>query len=158
MRKLNREELVVGLVHVLCFAPFLGKWAPVAFLVSFLWALGGAQGYSLGWRRFGATLVLCLGLSLNLHSFLPMISYPFLVVVTSTGYGIPDEDDEGSPLGRWAYGIVADEEVATTLCRGVLGLLFGCGLFILALFNVWWYLLGVVTLTLAYPILVRLVE
>lgn len=72
-----------------------------AIITAILGAYAGAEGTSLAWRRVGIPAVM---FARHLLHHLPpagLITYALWVGILSLGYGIPDEHDKGSFLGRW---------------------------------------------------------
>lgn len=155
--KLNREELCVGFVVGASWAYFMGWWSLIAvFASSLLWAIGGAHGTSLGWRRVGVPLAICAACSINQGRWVPMLSViPFFAALT-IGYGIPDDTDEGSTLGRFWYKICGESDfLATFMTRGTIALLIGLSMATLG--GAAWAV-GTVFVTLMVPIVVMGVE
>ena len=155
---LNPEELAVGLIHALVWSVFLGLWAVLAVpLSSFLWAWAGADGTSKIWRRLGVPVVICGLIAIAKLTWIPLISVLPLWGVLSIGYGIPDDGDEGSWLGRFWFKKFNDDVMATIFTRGTLALLFGLVLVPLAWISIIWWLIGTVALTLLVPVAVEIV-
>lgn len=71
-----------------------------AIITAILGAYAGAEGTSLAWRRFGIPVVLATRHLLNHLPPAGLITYALWVGILSVGYGIPDEHDEGSFLGK----------------------------------------------------------
>jgi len=105
LKRLNREELLIGLIFGLCFLGVIGWWAVLlAFITSLLWALTGA-GYSKLLRRVGVPLAACLFVALVRQYYPIFVSLPLAMIPLSLGYGIPSQNDAGSPLGRFWYSL-----------------------------------------------------
>ena len=107
---LNKEELVIGGL----FGAFLGIWiGPYACFTiptcAFLWAWTGA-GHGAIWRKIGCPIIACFSTMIATHGNLYVwLGFPFMCLVLSLGYGIPDKTDSGSPLGRFWYWRVFSE-------------------------------------------------
>ena len=79
-------------------------------ICAFLWAYGGAENTSKNWRRIGvpATItvfayLIALSLKNPLIALFTLVIFPAMWGATTIGYGIPDKNDEGSPLGRFWF-------------------------------------------------------
>ena len=96
--KLNKEELLVGFIYGASCYPLLSFFAIIpAIICSILWAIGGYK-YKMV-RRLGVPIT--IGVSLSFTSqWLLLLILP-LWGVFSIGYGMPDETDKGSALGRF---------------------------------------------------------
>lgn len=121
---MNKEEAVIGGVFGLAFIPVIGLWAiPLALGTSFLWAYGGADKTSKGFRRFGVPLITAFALLLSLNSWTTLLTVPGAIAILSIGYGIPSKQpiDEGSVLGRFWFKIVGGNEyLASILTRATI--------------------------------------
>jgi len=86
-----------------------------------LGAFAGADKTSKAWRRFGIPFVI-VGFAWScLHHWLVFFIFS-MVIVLSLGYGIPDNTDEGSPLGRFFYWIFKGNHFLTDIfTRGTIG-------------------------------------
>ena len=86
-RDLTIEELVMGSIVPLAFASILKWWVVVAVPVcAFLWAWGGAEGTSKGWRRVGVPLVVAGLLALTTKSPWVLVSaLPAWAVLSAGG-------------------------------------------------------------------------
>ncbi len=96
--KLNKEEILVGGIYGSSMWPVIG-WIAVlpGVICAFLWAIGGS-GPKLA-RRLGVPAV--MGICLSFTSlWLLLVTLP-LWGIASIGYGIPDDNDKGSALGRF---------------------------------------------------------
>ena len=96
------DELVWGMAVGTFSTIIFGWWSLMAgFLCAILWRLGGMYGHSR--RVFGVPLVISvMYLSLGLSWFV-MFYYVMTACVLSIGYGIQDESDSGSTIGRFWY-------------------------------------------------------
>lgn len=125
--KLNREELLIGLIFGLCFIPSLEWYALLlAPVTSFLWALGGSEDGLKIYRRLGVPLVTSLLCVIVQHSWWPALSIPMGFAVLSLGYGIPTIQpvDAGSWLGQICFSLAKhDEELAELYCRSIIYIL-----------------------------------
>ena len=75
-------------------------------ICGFLWSLGGAKGYSLGWRRVGIPIFLLYVVSAMSRTWIvPSISMLLLYISTTLPYGIPSDNDKGGLIGRFFYRI-----------------------------------------------------
>lgn len=72
----------------------------IPIITAVLGAYAGKEGTSLFWRRFGIPLLLSAYACWVKNSFTGLWLM-FLWPILSIGYGIPDETDEGSTLGRF---------------------------------------------------------
>ena len=109
---LNKEELLTASILTALISPFPYAWAAIP-ICAFLWAWTGA-GASKLWRRLVVPLIWAACL-MDLRAFLIVpVAFGFL----SLGYGIPDDTDEGSFLGRFFYGLFPIR-LANILTRGV---------------------------------------
>lgn len=73
-------------------------------ICAFLWAFSGMEGTSLGWRRVGVALILCIPLW---SGWITPLIWLVLFGAFSLPYGIPDSDDDGGAIGRFWYDIVS---------------------------------------------------
>ena len=98
MNKLNFEEILVGFLYGSCCWPLLSWWAVIPGLVcALLWAIGGAGPKLV--RRLGVPAV--MGICLSFTSLWLLLAILPLWGIVSMGYGIPNETDKGSWLGRF---------------------------------------------------------
>lgn len=172
----NIEEWVVGGAVGFVWAYFLGWWTfAVTGLSALLWAMGGAEGYSKGWRRIGVPVLICCIISMVQTSWLPLVSIlPFFGVLT-LGYGNPSFDvqgnlvDAGSPLGRLAWKLVTGgtpflpddkfvERKLNCIVRGFIALLIGLSMASLGFITLLPYLVATALLTVLMPMIVNSVE
>ena len=102
--KLNAEELTIGGVFGLCFWPLIHWLAfPVALCTSLCWAMTGA-GMSKLYRRLCVPSIAAVAVLLVTHNVKILLAIPMAFGVLSMGYGIPDQTDKGSWLGReWLH-------------------------------------------------------
>ena len=109
-----------------------------AITCSFLWAFGGAENTDKNWRRIGVPVAVGVG-----SFIIAWISWSALLWIvlaclalyaaTTIGYGIPDENDEGSPLGKfWYLFFNQDAKQANILTRATVGLAYGGSLALLS--------------------------
>ena len=130
---LNVEELVIGAFIGLLFSPWLHLWViPVSIATSLLWALGGA-GFlgTKAWRRIGIPMLLSLILLFHYNWLYLVISFLIGFGILTIGYGTPTiapgrhDNDEGSPLGRFAVKLTGSDFWGGWLAKGILvGFLF----------------------------------
>ncbi len=116
----------------------------ISLTCAFLGAFAGADGTSKAWRRIGIPFVIA-GLAWgHLHHWL-IFSIFSMIGVLSLGYGVPDEYDEGSPLGRFWYIIFGGHHFMTDLfTRGTIGFLICLTLLSIPLIKSNWivYIIG----------------
>lgn len=116
--RLNKEELITAGVLTAIVTPPMW-WALTIPSCAFLWALSGSESRlnSKLFRRFGVPLVWAVSI-FNYWAFAVIpISFGFLTL----GYGIPDESDEGSLLGRLAINISRGNTfIANLITRSVI--------------------------------------
>lgn len=114
----NRRKIILALI--------------ISALAGLLGALGGAAKSSKTYRRFLIPVILLiLGLCLKNYSSALILLW---IGVLSLGYGIPDETDKGSALGRFWHKICIKNHFWTNFCvKLTLGILFSLILFIIAL-------------------------
>lgn len=124
--KLNKSELIVGAIFGLCFYPFV-HWVALttAPLTAVLWALSGA-GHSKLYRRLGVPLAASTALFVVKGSPSVFVSVPIAFAVLCLGYGIPDQTDEGSWLGREWLHITLDPFWANIWTRATIYALLAC--------------------------------
>ena len=127
---LNKEELGIGAVYGLAFSTIYSWWSILIVpIVSVLWALGGATGFSKSYRRLGVSSVIGISLALITGSWVPLLSIIPAFGVLTIGYGIPDyfyvPHDDGSFLGRifWKW-FNKDDYQASCALRSFLAFLF----------------------------------
>ena len=169
--KLNKEEIAVGSVVALAYMYFTGLLTIATVpLCALLWALGGAEKSSKAWRRIGVPIVLCGAIAYKDMWLTPLLSILPLLFVLRMGYGVPDGTDQGSALGRWwttkltglkapFIGITVKQmTLIDWYVRGTIGFLIGISLLTTALINLPQSLLSIVLITLAMPIVVRVVK
>lgn len=89
-----------------------------------LGAYGGASGTNKNWRRTGIPLFL-VGSSFLLNKGLSSLILGLFGIGFGMGYGIPDENDEGSALGRFWVKLVKNKTLAEIGVRGSIGAIFG---------------------------------
>jgi hypothetical protein len=98
------------------------KISGIPFFIGFFGAYSGSEGTSLLWRRAGIPLIFALHAWHVLHSvwvILLMSIWGWL----SIGYGVPDETDSGSTVGRFWYKIFKGNHKLTDIfTRGTVGL------------------------------------
>ena len=160
--KWNTEEYVVGCVFGASLFMFL-KWFTliVAPLAGLLWMLGGQYGEY--WRKIGIPALLCGSLALVCHHWLPLVSSPLVFGVTCIGYGIPSfangtMDDKGSALGNFVYfKIIDDNNLATIITRGIVGLAMMTAFLPLAWVGIVGYLVAGGIMVVGFPMVVVLV-
>ena len=108
-----------------------------------LGALGGNETQSKLFRRVGLPLFIAGGAYQHLHSWL-MLALLSMGAVMTLGYGIPDETDSGSPLGRFFYACFKQNRLwANVFTRGVVGALLSLSLCPIPIYNHNWLLWGI---------------
>jgi hypothetical protein len=99
-----------------------------SILSGLLGALGGAERSSKLFRRFFLPLMIAGEAYRVFHSWY-VLSIFLMSAVFSIGYGIPDETDAGSPLGRFFYALFKHNKLLADLfTRGTIGCLISCTL------------------------------
>jgi hypothetical protein len=90
-----------------------------------LWKAGGTINKN--YRRIGFSLVLSFLCYKQTNNFLASL-FTFLISFTalSIGYGIPDNTDEGSALGRFWFKITSNYNWTRILVRLTCGLAYAC--------------------------------
>lgn len=165
--KLNKEEICVGALVGCAFFWYL-KWLSLITipLCAFLWALGGAENTSLLWRRVGVTVTLLTALFVSMlghHSIVKLLPLILCSGVfygsTTIGYGIPDEGDAGSALGRLMFKMARGNAVmADILTRGTIGLAMALSwLYLAFLGGFTGSIIAILLLTAGFPAIVLLV-
>ena len=151
---------MVGLVVAASWVCFANNfWLNILIILSgILWAFGGADGTSKAWRRIGVPTVVCLFISLNQMSWLPWIGWIPFFGVTTIGYGIPDNSDAGSPLGRFFLNIFITEEKATFMLRGFLAFLMGLSMVSVAWISFIGWVVGLILITVSVPLMVHYID
>ena len=120
MVKLNKEELLVGFIYGSSTWPLISWIAVVPGIVcAFLWAIGGAGPKVV--RRIGVPIVMAISLSFT--SLWLLLTVLPLWGVVSIGYGMPDETDKGSMLGRF-YSKFLSKKAANWATRFTLFVMF----------------------------------
>jgi hypothetical protein len=95
---INPEEILVGFIYGACTWPCLSWLAVIPGVVSgILWAIGGSGPKMV--RRLGVPFVVAVSMAFT-SIWLLFLVLPLWGIV-SIGYGMPDETDEGSWLGRF---------------------------------------------------------
>ena len=129
-----------------------------AVLIGFLGALGGSKNSSLLWRRCGISLVLSLLGGIVLFKELGFIKSLFAIFLmtywigASLGYGIPDDSDEGSVLGRFWYKLTKKSQIwSNILTRGTVGLVQSISPIVIPILvgNWLWYFIGAIGIILS---------
>lgn len=159
---MNKSELCIGALLILVWFHFLSWIAlPLAVSSAALWALGGKYGKA--WRMWGCAAV--ASVAVLRFGFIPaIIVYAAVAGACSIGYGIPDQWDKGSALGRFWLSHMHFKYIDTCrlwadiLTRATVGLLLGVAFWPLATISVWWWLYGTYVLTIGLPILNRYVR
>ena len=107
-------------------------------------AWGGADNSSKIYRRIYVPLLL-VGCAFGELENVLVFTIMLMAGVISIGYGIPDETDEGSFLGRFYYRLFKKNyTLANIFTRGTIGLLIGLSLISIPLLKNNWlvYILG----------------
>jgi len=121
-----------------------------SLLGGLLGALGGADKISKSWRRIGIPLLIT-GIAYYVTESILVLTIMFMSFPLSKGYGIPDETDEGSSLGRFYYKLFKGNHFfADTFTRGTIGLIIGLSLISIPIITKNWliYSIGVGIITL----------
>lgn len=121
MNDLNLNEFSIGMLFGLAMTPIIGPASTVlAFLTGSLWAIGGA-GYGRIWRYAGVPTITFFFLVLHSNFYACLVSSIICGALLTIGYGIPDESDEGSALGRfWMKAFHNDTTLANIFTRGTI--------------------------------------
>ena len=159
-RKFNKEEVAVGALFGLAFVGVLKGWIIITIPVcAYLWALGGAEGTNLLWRRIGVPLCLGVFAATMGPGLRHLISIGLMFSATTLGYGIPSENDNdpGSPLGKFMYyGWAKKDKVkADQYTRGTWALAFGCAALPMCWGHPLAWIFGTMLLMVLYPVIVR---
>jgi len=94
----------------------------LALLGAILGALGGASNSNKNYRRLGIPILLTI-VALIVFKHVLVLSILSLIAILATGYGIPNETDSGSPLGRFYYRLCNNNEtIASIWTRGTIGI------------------------------------
>ena len=121
MKKLKNFILFFGSI----FAGLLGAW-------------GGAEGTKKGWRRAGIPILLSVIGIIVTKSWIPII-IGLWGFIFSLGYGIPDNTDNGSDIGRFYFKLTkGNHNLTDILTRGTIGLFFALVLAIIGIFKGNW--------------------
>lgn len=150
-------EILIGGFYAGCWYWATGIWTilTVSCCAAF-WRMGGADGYSKAWRRFGVPASLCAILYFNFADInFIILSFPLLAAALHIGYGLPSTQpiDEGSFLGGYMYRLVGgDEEKANFLTRATVAILMCAALFPLAFQNILYYSISSIVWILIFAI------
>jgi len=109
-----------------------------------LGAFAGADGTSKAWRRIGIPFVIT-GLAWNYLHHWSVFSIFSMIAILSLGYGIPDNTDNGSPLGRFFYRVFKGNHFLSDIfTRGTIGFLICLTLLSIPLIKSNWiiYIIG----------------
>lgn len=127
----------------------IGKYF-IPILGGLLGAFGGAEGGNKAFRRFLIpTLITSYAFSMT-ESILTL-TIMFMAIPLSKGYGIPDETDNGSSLGRFFYNLFNKNKLlANIFTRGTIGLFIGITLLSIPIIKHNWliYFLGILGIIL----------
>lgn len=128
MNDLNLNEFSIGMLFGMAMTPIIGPSSIVlAFLTGSLWAIGGA-GYGRIWRYAGVPLITFFFLVLKANFYACLVSSVWCGVCLTIGYGIPDQSDEGSALGRfWMKAFNNNAQLANFFTRGTIYTLIAIG-------------------------------
>jgi hypothetical protein len=103
-----------------------------SFITGILGALGGAENSSKMFRRFCLPLFL-FGEAFHHFNTWHVWTILLMIPIFHIGYGIPDENDEGSPLGKfWMWVFRQNMLLANIFTRGTIGCLIAATLIPLA--------------------------
>lgn len=86
-----------------------------------LWALGGSVDKLIRRIGVGALIALLAVVSYILHGlswygiWMPISVFPLMWLMTSIGYGIPDNNDDGSPIGKFWWEFTGHVKFRTLL-------------------------------------------
>ena len=117
--------------------PLIGGWAG---------AFAGADKTSKAWRRILIPGLLTSYAYSNTESLL-VITVMSMAAPISMGYGIPDETDEGSFLGRFYYNLFHQNHRLADICtRSTIGVLIALSMIGVPIVNKNWLIYGLATL------------
>ena len=122
---MNKNELLVSFILTLILTPFMGVLGLVALIVCpLLYAYSGMEGHDKIWRRLGVPIIWASAIFAHYHHLEIFLAIPMSFGALSIGYGIPDNTDEGSWLGRF-YMTICNQNVvwSNILTRGTIYLL-----------------------------------
>lgn len=125
-----------------------------SIIAGLLGALGGAERSSKLFRR----LFLPLFITGEAYRYLQnwyVLSIFLMIPIFSIGYGIPDESDAGSPLGRFFYALFKHNKVlANIFTRGTIGCLIAFTLSPIALIthHYWLYIAGLYLINTVFAV------
>lgn len=116
----------------------------IAFLAviigAFFGALGGAAKKQ--FRRFGIPGIIFITGLLN-NNYLSFLIW-FWAPILCMGYGVPDEHDKGSDLGRFWYKIFKSNRLLTNIfTKATLGFMFSLVLMIISFIGKNWHVLKI---------------
>ena len=120
-----------------------------------LGALGGTDNSSKIFRRISLPLFLAGTAWNHLHHWY-IFSILLMIPILHIGYGIPDETDKGSWLGRSFYALFKHNKVMTNIStRGTIGCLISCILAPMTLLkgNLVVYLIGCLVIIIVFATL-----
>jgi hypothetical protein len=115
----------------------------LSVLCGLLGTFSGSNDTSKAWRRWGIpTLIVGVGV---FHSWWCILSF-CIVGILSMGYGVPDDFDDGSDLGRFWYKILgADTLKIDFAVRGTIALLVIISMLYVPIVGGSWLLYGVMS-------------
>lgn len=155
------EELLIGALIGSAYAGYFGHWTwVVAPVVTALWRMGGADGYSKAYRRIGVPATICGVCLILTGNYAFVVSGLLMWGVLTIGYGIPSTQppDEGSTIGRFFFELFGrDEKKADLATRAFIGFLLALCMAPLVLYSLPHYILGACITIVAMPV-VRYME
>lgn len=117
----------------------------VVIIGAFLGTLAGSHGTPKALRRWGIPGLIAI-YGVVFHSWWCLLSFA-MVGPLSMGYGIPDDLDDGSSMGRFWYKIVgSNTKLLDALVRGTLALLVSISLIYAPIISGYWAVFGITTL------------
>lgn len=94
----------------------------IGFIGGLLGAYGGAKDTNKLWRRLGIPIFITV-IALIMLKHCLVLSIMSLFPVLTIGYGIPDINDSGSPLGRFWYKFFIRHTTVDAFTRGTVAFL-----------------------------------
>jgi len=118
-KELTWSELSVGAFVQFPFYYMIGWWVLVLMLVSaLLWAYGGASHTSKSWRRWGVPTAAGVAVVAFNPTMWPLLGWiPAGWGALTLGYGMPDQNDDGSFLGTLMLRVLKDYKTADMATR-----------------------------------------
>jgi len=126
-----------------------------SIFAGFLGALGGAENSNKVFRRFFLPLLIAGEAYRQLQHWYAL-TILLMIPVMCIGYGIPDENTKGSPLGRFFYALFGHNTLlANVFTRGLIGCLIACTLSPISLIrhNYVLFIVGLYTIKIVFATL-----